>query len=171
MVSQTSEMEPVYEQYPVKLIEGKSFNDFVDKIPVMGYVGSRTKVLKVVEKIGKEKKEVDPSEFEAKVRAAFVKPEAEAKRDYKAEFEGQKKVNDDLLKRLEALEAKGNSEEITENPLGEELHQEPEKLAGDAANVEPTEKEIRKQLFAQAKDQGKNPAKNISTDDLRKLVE
>ena len=136
----------------------------------MGYVGSRTRVLKVVEKIGKEKKEVDPSEFEAKVRAAFVKPEAEAKRDYKAEFEGQKKRNDDLEARLLAIEAKQSEKANESGATGEEGEKANEEALHNES-TEPTEKEIRKQLFATAKDQGKNPAKNISTDDLRKLVE
>jgi hypothetical protein len=36
---------------------------------------------------------------------------------------------------------------------------------------EPTEKEIRKELFAKAEGLGLTPAKNIKTDDLRKLIE
>lgn len=135
-------MEPVYEQYPVKLEEGKKFNDFVSRLPIMGYVASRTKVVKVIEKIGKEVTEVDPSEFEAKVRAAFVKPVDESKKDYKAEFEAEKRRNDELERRLAALE-----------------------------NKEPNEKEIRSVLFARLKENGLNPAKNATTDDLKLMVQ
>ena len=168
-------MEPVYEQYPVKLNEGKTFNDFIANIPVMGYVSSRTKVLKVVEKIGKEKREVDPSVFEAAVRAKFAKPVEESKIDYKAESEKQKKINDDLLKRLEALESKNSDDELLKSQDGELKNETEEKGETEESTAEkvnePTEKEIRKALFDKARELGRNPAKNITTDELRKLIE
>lgn len=108
----------------------------------MGYIASRTKVIKVIEKIGKEVTEVDPSEFEGKVRAAFIKPVDESKKDYKADFEAEKRRNDELERRLAALE-----------------------------NKEPNEKEIRSVLFARLKENGLNPAKNATTDDLKLMVQ
>jgi hypothetical protein len=36
---------------------------------------------------------------------------------------------------------------------------------------EPTDKEIRKELFAKAEELGLSPAKNIKTDELKKLIE
>ena len=142
VVSNTHEGEAVYETHPVKLIEGKNFNDYIEKIPVMGYVSSKTKILGVIERKGKDITEVDPSEYEAKVRAAFIKPVDESNRDYKSEFEEQKKRNDELEKRLAALE-----------------------------NKEPSDKELRVKLFSDARVKGLNPAKNITTADLKLMVE
>lgn len=108
----------------------------------MGYVSARTKVVKVVEKIGKEVKEINAPEFEAMVRAAFTKPVDPSKIDYKADFEAEKKRNDELERRLAALE-----------------------------NKEPTEKEIRAKYWAIAQEKGLSPAKNISTEDLKLMIE
>jgi hypothetical protein len=134
-------MLPVYEKYIVKLTEGKTFNDFIATLPVMGYISSQTRVVSVIDitKDG-QKTNVDFSEYELAVRSAFEKKDENVKVDYQKDFENLKKVNEGLLERLSALEA---------NQGGNE----------------------RKQLFIEARELGLTPMKNIATEALKEMIE
>ncbi len=116
VISTDSENLPVFETYPIKLIEDHGdFAKFIENISVMGYVKKQTKVLKVVDIDDKTKKESeldDISSYEAQLDAAFSK-KVEEKIDYKAELEKERAEKEKLLKRLDALEARVMSDELS----------------------------------------------------------
>lgn len=150
VISTDAENMPIFETYPIKLgDENGDYERFIANVAVMGYVKKNTKVLKVVEiddKTRDVKGEVnDISSYENKLAAMFVK-KADVSVDYKAELDKANAKNEDLLKRLEAMEKYVAQKQKEEN---------------DAVEMEVLTEQYRK-------DFGKEPDKRWSLDRLKK---
>jgi hypothetical protein len=140
------------ERTTVKLEDGDNFNKFVKYIPLKGYKKDEQPYIeKVMENQDGKWVNIDPQPWIDKLNEVLkVVPVSDEKIDFK------------LLSERQANELK--STKATLAAMNERIH-------ALEAKKEPTEKEIRQGLFAKATEFGLTPAKNIKTDDLRKLIE
>lgn len=118
-----SDMTPKIEDITVKLQGGiKALEKYCKFMTVRGFMKSKPpKIVKVIErkKDGKwiDLKESDIAEAQVIVDQTLKKVESNVKIDYKSEFEGQKKRNDDLEARLKALEGKPEEDKSPEREI------------------------------------------------------
>ena len=101
-----SQREPIREDLTIKLTINDWYN-WIKYVTMHGY-----KAVEVV-KVDDNGKELDASQYQAQLDAV-LKPVKEVKVDMKAELEAQKLANAELLKRLEALENRGDKDERRE---------------------------------------------------------
>lgn len=98
----------------IKLEDGDNFNKFIRHIPMTGYIMTEPPtVVEVLQKNAKgEYKKVSATRWQESLDQVLeeAKNVNSPKVDYKKELEAQKKQNQDLLKRIEALEASGEKE-------------------------------------------------------------
>lgn len=124
-----SDLTPKIEDITVKLQGGiGELKKYCEFMIVRGFMESKPpKIVKVIErnKDGKwiDLKESDIAEAQIIVDQTLKKVKSDVKVDYKSEFEGQKKRNDDLEARLKALESKpkpGPKKKEIPKPKGDE---------------------------------------------------
>jgi len=146
-----SDMTAKVERTTVKLEDGDNFNKFIKYIPLKGYKKDEQPYIeKVMENIDGKWVNIDPQKWIDQLNEVLkISPVPDEKIDFK------------LLSERQANELKNTKAALSE--LNERLRA--------LESKEPTEKEIRKELFVKAESLGLSPAKNIKTDDLRKLIE
>lgn len=101
-----NQREPIREDITIKLAINDWYN-WIKYVAMHGY-----KSVEVV-KVDDNGKELDGSKYQSEINAV-LKPVKEAKVDMKAELDAQKLANAELLKRLEALENRGDKDERKE---------------------------------------------------------
>lgn len=107
VVSYESDMTPVIERPIIKIEVGRSFDNFLKHVNLQNYIKKDPPVIvKALEVSEGKTKEISAKEFQARLEAA-LNPTPKEETDYK-------KLSAELLKRLEALEAKESKAVIEE---------------------------------------------------------
>lgn len=155
-----SDMTAKVERSTVKLEDGDNWLKFIKYLPLKGYKKDEQPVIeKVIEKQNGVWSTIDPQPWIDQLNEALkIEPIPGEKIDFKVLAEKQanqlKEANANfkaLEERLKALEA--------------------QKVEPKQEATAQTEKEIRSDLFKIVSDLGINVAKNIKTDELKKIVE
>lgn len=111
------DMTAKVEKVTVKLEAGYPFNNFLENMHLKGYLGTqKPEVVKVItRKNHKEAWKDTPDsieEYQALINKQIEKTKPVQKVDYKLAFEKEKARNEEILSRLEALEAERKEEPV-----------------------------------------------------------